>query len=104
MARVLIVCGSSISSQSLKESAQRSTEAYQADIIFESANFQQAQLADLEQYQLILIAPQADYDIQSLATTNVPVKQIPDDIYGWMNGESLVKFTMTELDKNKVAG
>jgi hypothetical protein len=32
------------------------------------------------------------------------LEKIPDDIYAWVNGESLVKFAMTELDKNKVVG
>lgn len=104
MTTVLIVCASGVTSQLLQETAQRSTEAYHADITFEATSFAAAKNDGLETADLVLVAPQVGYDCASLKKINSRVKQIPDNIYAWVNGESLVKFAMSELDKNKVVG
>ena len=104
MATVLIVCASGVTSQLLQETAQRSTEAYHTDITFEATSFAAAKDDGLETADLVLVAPQVGYDCASLKKSNPRVKRIPDDIYAWVNGESLVKFAMAELDKNKVVG
>ncbi|MTV83337.1 PTS sugar transporter subunit IIB [Secundilactobacillus folii] len=104
MAEVLIVCGSGISSQFLKETAQRSTEAYHAPITFDSTSFSAAESENIDGYDLVLVAPQVSYDYSILKAENPRLETIPDDIYGWLNGESLVKFAMNELEKNKIAG
>lgn len=101
MTKVLIVCGSGISSQLLKESAMRSTEAYHTDITFEATSFLNAP-QEMDDSDLVLVAPQVSYHYEQLTAAHDRVEQIPDDIYAWLNGESLVKFTMRELDKNKV--
>lgn len=103
MAHVLIICGSGVSSSLLKEAAQRSTEAYQADITFESTSFAVASTQEIKNEDLILVAPQVTCDLNSLSAKNIPIEKIPNDIYGWLNGENLVKFTMNELNKNQVA-
>lgn len=104
MTSVLIVCASGITSQLLQETAQRSTEAYHADITFEATSIAAAKNGDLNTADLVLVAPQVGCDYAALKNVNPRLKKIPDDIYAWVNGESLVKFAMAELDKNKVIG
>ncbi|MFC6253187.1 PTS sugar transporter subunit IIB [Secundilactobacillus hailunensis] len=104
MTTVLIVCGSGITSQLLQETAQRSAEAYRADITFEATSYAAAASNGLERADLVLVAPQVSYDYTALKAVNPRLEKIPDNIYAWVNGESLIKFAMTELDKNKVAG
>ena len=57
MTTVLIVCSSGITSQLLQETAQRSSEAYHADITFESTSFAAAASDGLESADLVLVAP-----------------------------------------------
>ncbi|NLR19644.1 PTS lactose transporter subunit IIB [Lactobacillus sp. LC28-10] len=104
MTTVLIVCASGITSHLLQETAQRSTEAYHTDITFEATSFAAAKNDGLETADLVLVAPQVGCDYVSLKAINPRLEKIPDNIYAWVNGESLVKFAMTELDKNKVVG
>ncbi|GAX02404.1 PTS sugar transporter subunit IIB [Secundilactobacillus silagei] len=107
MTTVLIVCGSGITSQLLQETAQRSAEAYRVDITFEATSFAAAtsdSLESAENADLVLVAPQVGYDYAALKAVNSRLEKIPDNIYAWVNGESLIKFAMTELDKNKVVG
>ena len=104
MTTVLIVCAGGITSQLLQETAQRSAEAYHADITFESTSVAAAKNDGLKTADLILVAPQVGCDYAALKNVNSRLEKIPDDIYAWVNGESLVKFAMTELDKNKVVG
>ncbi|WP_203649490.1 PTS lactose transporter subunit IIB [Secundilactobacillus yichangensis] len=104
MTTALIICSSGITSQLLQETAQRYTEAYHANITFEATSFAAAKKDGLENADLVLVAPQVGCNYVNLKQINPRLEKIPDNIYAWVNGESLVKFAMTELDKNKVAG
>ncbi|GAA3619697.1 PTS sugar transporter subunit IIB [Secundilactobacillus similis] len=104
MTRVLIVCGSGISSELLQQAAERSAEAYHADIEFEATSYLAIKQSGADDADLVLVAPQVSYHYDELTTLHQNVHQIPDDVYGWLNGENLVKFALAELDKNKVAG
>lgn len=104
MTRVLIVCGSGISSELLQQAAQRSAEAYHAELEFEATSYLAVQQTGIDDADLVLVAPQVSYQYDQLTTLHQHVYQIPDDVYGWLNGENLVKFTLAELDKNKLAG
>ncbi|WP_333604287.1 hypothetical protein [Lactobacillus acetotolerans] len=104
MTNVLIICASGITSQLLQETAQRSVEAYHANMIFQSSSFSAAQNNGLESADLVLVAPQVGCNYTALKSINPRLGKIPDNIYACLNGESLVKFAMTELDKNKVVG
>ncbi|KRK67996.1 hypothetical protein FC79_GL001014 [Lentilactobacillus buchneri DSM 20057] len=47
----------------------------------------------------MLVAPQASYHKKELELFDraTQIKTIPDEIYGWANGEKLVKFIMAQL-------
>ena len=102
MKTVLLVCEAGISSDFLAKSAKLFVEGYEAPIHYVTTDFADAStyLSDgHDDIDLILVAPQAQYhdEIEELAQTGVPVSQIPDVVYGWANGEKLVKFTLSEL-------
>ena len=101
MARVLIICGSGISSQLLRDSAERSSEAYHAPITFEAASYSGAMEGAMAEADLILVAPQVTYKYDQLKQLYTKVEKIPDDVYGWLNGENLVKFALNELATNE---
>lgn len=97
MARILIICGSGISSELLRESAERSSEAYNAPLTFEATSFASVMADSTDSADLILVAPQVSYKYDELKAEHDRVEKIPDDIYGWLNGENLVKFALNEL-------
>lgn len=99
MKKVLLVCEAGISSDFLAKSAKLFVEHYHAPINYITTDFSDASTYDKNDLDLILVAPQAQYheEVDELMSKNVPVSKIPDDVYGWANGEKLVKFTMNEL-------
>ncbi|WP_054660539.1 PTS sugar transporter subunit IIB [Secundilactobacillus kimchicus] len=101
MTRVLIICGSGISSELLRDSAERSSEAYHAPITFEAASYSSAMEEAMTDADLVLVAPQVTYKYDQLKQLNSRVEKIPDDVYGWLNGENLVKFALSELASNE---
>lgn len=99
MKTVLLVCEAGISSDFLAKSAKIFVEGYQAPIKYITTDFAEANTYLNDDVDLILVAPQAQYhdEMEELAKSGIPVSQIPDVVYGWANGEKLVKFTLNEL-------
>ncbi|MCY9807108.1 PTS lactose transporter subunit IIB [Lentilactobacillus senioris] len=99
MKTVLLVCEAGISSDFLAKSAKIFVEGYQAPINYITTDFAEANTYLDNDIDLILVAPQAQYhdEMEELSKSGIPVSQIPDVVYGWANGEKLVKFTLNEL-------
>ncbi|WCJ52068.1 PTS lactose transporter subunit IIB [Lentilactobacillus buchneri] len=94
MKKVLLICESGISSNFLAKSARPFIELYDAKIELIPTNINNADTYLGDPIDLVLVAPQASYHKKELATQ---IKTIPDEIYGWANGEKLVKFIMAQL-------
>ncbi|MEE8823504.1 oligo-beta-mannoside-specific phosphotransferase enzyme IIB component [Lentilactobacillus sunkii] len=96
MKKVLVVCESGISSHFLVKAAQPFIELYDAQVELIPTNIDNVSNYLNTDIEFVLVAPQASYhdeELQKVGET-VPVETIPDDIYGWRNGEKLVKFLM----------
>ncbi|MDH5105719.1 PTS lactose transporter subunit IIB [Lentilactobacillus diolivorans] len=104
MKNVLLICESGISSDFLVKSASRFLETYHASIKLMSTNVDNTDTYLDKAIDLVLIAPQASYHEKELEMIGgkAPVKTIPDDVYGWANGEKLVKFIMNQFSLAKV--
>ncbi|KRK96578.1 hypothetical protein FD25_GL002076 [Levilactobacillus acidifarinae DSM 19394] len=99
MKNVLLVCGQGISSHLFLGEAKRVAETRQAPLHFSATSFAELTPELLAQQDLVLMAPQAAYRAQIEAyTTDLHVAVIPNDIYGWLNSEALVKFASQTLD------
>lgn len=101
MQNILLICKDGISSKFLADSAAVFIESYNASINFITTDVDNYTSELNQDLSLILIAPQAEFKdnaIKEIDTDEVPVKTIPDDVYGWANGERLVKFVMDELN------
>ncbi|UDM31909.1 PTS lactose transporter subunit IIB [Lentilactobacillus laojiaonis] len=97
MNNVLLICKDGISSKSLSDSARIFIEHYNLPINLITSDIDTyGEVSD--DLDLILVAPQAEFKKQQIKTKHVPVKLIPDDVYGWTNGERLVKFIKNELN------
>lgn len=99
MKKVLLVCESGISSHFLVKAARPFIELY--DVPFELISTDIDHVSDYlnTDIQFVLVAPQASYHDEELQKVGkgVPVETIPNDIYGWRNGEKLVKLLMEKL-------
>lgn len=71
-------------------------EAYDVSFNLISSDYTQADTYLDNQIDLVLIAPQASYHNREVKMIDgrAPVMTIPDDVYGWANGEKLVKLIM----------
>ncbi|WP_283677994.1 PTS lactose transporter subunit IIB [Lentilactobacillus sp. Marseille-Q4993] len=94
MKKVLLVCESGISSKFLAKSAERFIEAGNIQIEIESTDLSQCATYLTSDVDLVLLAPQASFKDEEirLIGSKKAVEVIPDDVYGWANGERLVKF------------
>lgn len=104
MKKVLVMCESGISSHFLVKAAQPFIKLYGADIQMIATDINSAKDFLDQNIQLVLVAPQASYREKELQMfgNKVQVKTIPDDIYGWGNGEKLVKLVMNQLSPVEV--
>lgn len=103
MKNILLVCEDGISSDFLVKSAKLFIETYQAKIHLIPSDFENAQKHLDEGVDLVLIAPQAVYHEKELALINdrAQVLTIPDEVYGWANGEKLFKFILAQFNPAK---
>lgn len=99
MKKVLLICESGISSNFLAKSARPFIELYDAKIELIPTNINNADTCLGDPIDLVLVAPQASYHKKELELFDraTQIKTIPDEIYGWANGEKLVKFIMAQL-------
>ncbi|EEI69855.1 PTS lactose transporter subunit IIB [Lentilactobacillus hilgardii] len=99
MKNVLLICENGISSNFLLKSAKSFMEVYDAQFNLISADYTKADTYLDSNIDLVLIAPQASYHDKEIKMIDgrAKVKTIPDDVYGWANGEKLVKFIMNEF-------
>ncbi|GHP12590.1 hypothetical protein YK48G_00150 [Lentilactobacillus fungorum] len=103
MKNVMLICEDGISSNFLVKSAKLFIETYHADIHLIPSDFENANKYFDEGIDLVLIAPQAVYHEKelSLLKNRIKVLTIPDDVYGWANGEKLVKFIVAQFKSAK---
>ncbi|MFD1123752.1 PTS lactose transporter subunit IIB [Lentilactobacillus raoultii] len=96
MKNVLLICENGISSNFLLKSARSFMEAYHVKFNLMSSDYTQADTYLDNQIDLVLVAPQASYHDKEIKMIDgrAPVMTIPDDVYGWANGEKLVKFIL----------
>lgn len=99
MKKVLVVCGQGISSRLFLGEAKRFAETRQVALKFTSTSLTELTSEVASQQDLILLAPQVAYQetIQATQHLNVPTAVIPNDTYGWLNSQSLVKFACEQL-------
>lgn len=95
----MLLCENGISSNFLERSAKRFMEFTNAQFNLISADITSADELLNSDIDLVLIAPQVTYREEELEVigNRAPVKVIPDDVYGWANGEHLVKFIKHNL-------
>ncbi|MGF2384266.1 PTS lactose transporter subunit IIB [Lentilactobacillus otakiensis] len=105
MKKVLLICENGISSHYLVKAAQPFIELYDAHIQLNATDIAHAASYSHEDVELVLVAPQATYHDEELHLFNedTPVETIPDEIYGWGNGEKLVKLVMEKLSPVEAA-
>ncbi len=103
MKNVMLLCENGISSNFLERSAKRFMEITKADFNLVSADVNNADKLLEKGIDLVLIAPQVTYRDKELELIGdrAPVEVIPDDVYGWANGEHLVKFINRVLESMK---
>ncbi|WP_268912742.1 PTS sugar transporter subunit IIB [Lentilactobacillus sp. SPB1-3] len=99
MKNVMLLCENGISSNFLERSAKRFMEITDAQFNLVSADITSADKLLSSGVDLVLIAPQVTYRDEELEIIGdrAPVMVIPDDVYGWANGERLVKFINQNL-------
>ncbi|MDT6979997.1 cellobiose PTS IIC subunit [Levilactobacillus zymae] len=100
MKNVLLVCAQGISSHLFLGEAKRVAETRQAPLHFSATSLAELTPELIAQQDLVLLAPQAAYhnQIDAYTAQNVQVAVIPNDIYGWLNSEALVKFANQTLN------
>ncbi|WP_125583992.1 PTS sugar transporter subunit IIB [Levilactobacillus cerevisiae] len=104
MKNVLLLSGNENSSHLFLGEAKRTAETRQAPLRFEAAVMADLTPEMLAEQDLVLLAPQTigDADIAAM-NTQVPTVDIPNDIYGWLNGQALVKFACQKLNLTAMA-
>lgn len=100
MSNVLLVCGSGASSGFMAAAARKAAKKAKSDVVFKARS--DSELSEfLNGQDLLLIAPHLKYikDDLSEEASNAGVKIaiIPEDVYGALDGEGLLKFTEEEL-------
>ncbi|MFC6290031.1 PTS sugar transporter subunit IIB [Levilactobacillus angrenensis] len=99
MKNVLLLSGNENSSHLFLGEAKRTAETRQVPLNFKATVMAELTPDLLAEQDLVLLAPQtaSEADIAAM-NTQVPTVDIPNDIYGWLNGQALVKFACQKLD------
>ena len=100
MKKVMLACGSGASSGFMAGNARKAASEQNIDIEFFARS--DSEIEDyIDEIHLVLIGPHLSYieeDIKEVAEPyNVPVKIIPQEIYGKMDGPGLVEFAQEHL-------
>lgn len=96
MKNVLLVSEQGVTSHLFLGEAKRVAETRRAALHFTAAGCAELAPELLAEQDLILFTPQAAAVMDTLHTTAI-MAVIPNDIYGWLNSEALVKFATKEL-------
>lgn len=99
---VLLCCGAGMSSGFLAQRAQKAADEKHADMNIDAKS--QSVVEDvIEEYQLLLLGPHYEChlaEFEEIAEPyDIPVAVIPQKIYGALDGEGLVEFALTHLQK-----
>lgn len=105
MEKVLLICESGISSNFLAKSAEPFIELHNLRVHLIPTDIENANVHLDNDVQLVLVAPQASYRDEKLDIfgNDIPVEIMPDEIYGWGNGEKLVKLITEKLKSIEAA-
>ncbi|MFC6275426.1 cellobiose PTS IIC subunit [Levilactobacillus tangyuanensis] len=99
MKNVLIISGKEDAGRLFLGEAKRCAETKQAPLKFATVDMNTLAADDLEDADLLLLDPQISIaDVQAVSKDATPIAVIPNDVYGWLNGQALVKFTCDQLD------
>ncbi|MGX6429345.1 PTS sugar transporter subunit IIB [Levilactobacillus yonginensis] len=99
MKNVLLLSGKENSSRLFLGEAKRVAETRHVALAFTASTVDDLTADMLAEQDLVLLAPQAADLVETAALhTQVPTALIPNDIYGWLNGQALVKFACQQLD------
>ncbi|MFC6259791.1 PTS sugar transporter subunit IIB [Levilactobacillus fujinensis] len=100
MKNVLLVSGKGNCGHLFLGEAKRIAETRKVPLRFSAVSSDDVTSELVAEQDLVLLVPQ---DGESLQISSVaPVVEIPNDIYGWLNGEALVKFACRQLDQKAV--
>lgn len=100
MAKVLLVCGSGASSGFMAAAARKAAKKAKSEIVFKARS--DSELSEYLQGQdLLLIAPHLKYIQDDLSdeakAAGVKIGIIPQEVYGALDGEGLLKFAEEQL-------
>lgn len=100
--KVLLCCGAGMSSGFLAQRAQKAAEQKAPGMIVEAKS--QSVVEDvIEDYDLLLLGPHYASHLEEFeeiaAPYHVPVAVIPQKVYGALDGDGLVDFAQTQLQK-----
>jgi len=100
MKNVLLVCGQGISSQLFLGEAKRAAETQRVPLHFSATSLMEVTPELLAEQDLVLLAPQVAYQAKMRAKIGdqVQTAPIPNDIYGWLNSQALVKYACHQLN------
>ncbi len=104
MKRILLVCEDKKNSTFLVTAAQSFIELYHTEFDIIPSDFEHMSEDLKNNIDLVLLAPQATYPDNAVKFLkgSTEVKNIPDEVYGWANGEKLVKFIMGLFPEQQV--
>lgn len=99
MKNILLLSGNENSSHLFLGEAKRTAETRQVPLRFTAAVMADLTPEMIAEQDLILVAPQSISDADAIAmNAQTPTIAIPNDIYGWLNGQALVKFACQKLN------
>lgn len=104
MKNVLLLSGNENSVHLFLGEAKRTAETRHMPLNFSAASIQDLTPDMLAEQDLVLLAPRAVNQAEvTTLKAQVPTMTIPNDIYGWLNGQALVKFACEKLQLLPVA-
>ncbi|KRN01630.1 hypothetical protein FD13_GL000687 [Levilactobacillus senmaizukei DSM 21775 = NBRC 103853] len=99
MKNVLIISGKEDAGRLFLGEAKRCAETKQVPLKFATIDLNALTTDDLTTADLLLLDPQvAESDVRSMIKDATPIAVIPNDVYGWLNGQALVKFACEQLE------
>lgn len=102
MKNVLLVCGTGASSGFMAKNIRQAAKAKGVDISFKARSDSEVE-EYIEEIDLLLVGPHLKYmlnDLEEIADPyDVPVRIIPEEAYGSLDGEAVLNFTLEILNK-----
>lgn len=99
MKKVLLVSEQSATGRLFLGEAKRVAETRRADLRFSATSLAELTPELMAEQDLVLLTPSVAYhtETQAALQTTTLTAVIPNDIYGWLNSEALVKFAQRQL-------